>query len=722
MKCIKKHFKAYCEQIEQRTGISLYWSVDNSLHCIKKLEKMTAKSVQTFDFSTLYTNLPLKCIADSLEELIIKMFKNSGRNYILVNTFYERVFWSDSPKNGYKVFTLDKIIASLQWILFNTYVRFGKKLFRQEKGIPMGGNCSPLIADLYLSWLEYKYMKNLMKADFAQAKKLSSNSRYIDDIITPNITNFLDIASSIYPKELPLEINSINYLHDSFLDLDISIKDDKFITKIYHKIDLFNFEVISYPFPDSNIPCQVGYNTFLSQLIRFSRVCTLAVDFAFRTKLIYDKLVDRGYEKIGLRKYFIRFCCIASDRVCSYGYYNFSEFFDFCIAFVADEVNESCTINNAQTQNDKITSTAEQHIVHSNSVTTVDVTSGNNNNNLMTQNDKITSTEQHIMQTNHVTSVDVTSGSNNNNLIAPTKPVPLKNIGNTCYLNASLQILFMFNQVFNFGYWVTSDVDYSQLSLYDSKKYLAFKKFLDLLTFENMNEKKLQDFVSAICGIDNFFNVGTQKDAHEAFLKLFGIFDTGISAVLPNHASINDTFMQGLYKKTKTCTKCKNTTLIFDPFAEIRIFPGSNVDKAITEAVKDDILECFCLHCNSENRHLISRTVYDHPRVLLVLVDRYTQSSSYARHRRNCSKLGLKYTLDLHGERYKLAGTIKHLGTSVSSGHYIACVWRHNTWYICNDSVVQKMESLPEQCGDTYLLFFIKQFGSETEGPSYCCF
>ena len=113
MKCIKKHFMAYCEQIHQRTGISVYWSVDNSLQCIKKLDKLTATSVHTFDFSTLYTNLPLKSIEDALQQLVIKMFKNSGRNYILVNTFYKNAFWSDSPKNGYKVFTLDKVIASL---------------------------------------------------------------------------------------------------------------------------------------------------------------------------------------------------------------------------------------------------------------------------------------------------------------------------------------------------------------------------------------------------------------------------------------------------------------------------------------------------------------------------------------------------------------------------------------------------------------------------------
>ena len=191
----------------------------------------------------------------------------------------------------------------------------------------MGGNCSPLIADLYLSWLEYMYVLDTMKSNFTLAKQLSSNSRYIDDIITPNTTNFLDFASSIYPKELPLEMSSNNSLHDSFLDLDITVKNNKFITKIYHKVDLFNFEVISYPFPDSNIPCHVGYNTFLSQLIRFSRVCSLVEDFAFRTRLIYDKLANRGYDAALLRKYFIRFGCMMSDRVCSWGYHNFTTFF-----------------------------------------------------------------------------------------------------------------------------------------------------------------------------------------------------------------------------------------------------------------------------------------------------------------------------------------------------------------------------------------------------------
>ena len=50
----------------------------------------------------------------------------------------------------------------------------------------MGGNASPFIADLYLSWCEYCYMTKIVKTDYAMAKLLSYNWRYFDDICTVN--------------------------------------------------------------------------------------------------------------------------------------------------------------------------------------------------------------------------------------------------------------------------------------------------------------------------------------------------------------------------------------------------------------------------------------------------------------------------------------------------------------------------------------------------------
>ena len=68
--------------------------------------------------------------------------------------------------------------------------------------------------------------------------------------------------------------------------------------------------------------------------------------------------------------------------------------------------------------------------------------------------------------------------------------------------------------------------------------------------------------------------------------------------------------------------------------------------------------------------------------------------------------------LDVHGQRYKISGSVKHLGTSVDSGHYIACVERNGSWYTCNDLVVHRIKTFPEQSCDVYLLFYLKYFGS----------
>ena len=72
----------------------------------------------------------------------------------------------------------------------------------------MGGNASPLIADLFLLTLEFKFIKSLVdsknKHNLLLATTLSNNSIFIDDILVCNSNNFKDIAKQIYPNSIPL--------------------------------------------------------------------------------------------------------------------------------------------------------------------------------------------------------------------------------------------------------------------------------------------------------------------------------------------------------------------------------------------------------------------------------------------------------------------------------------------------------------------------------------
>ena len=224
------------------------------------------------DFSTLYTNLPLDVIYGSLKSLINKLFANSKSIAIFVNSYRKNAFWSNgSSYPGYREYTIDKPLEALESIIFNTYIQFNDTVFKQLLDIPMGENASPFNADLYLSWCKYCNVTKSTKTDYNLAKRLSYNCRYLDDICTKNLKDFRTISKDIYDNTLILEGSTCSYKRDNFLDLYIRVIDDKFVTGIYHKVDDFNFEVISYPFPDSNIHSSLRYSTFYSQQIRFHR-------------------------------------------------------------------------------------------------------------------------------------------------------------------------------------------------------------------------------------------------------------------------------------------------------------------------------------------------------------------------------------------------------------------------------------------------------------------
>ena len=74
---------------------NLFWVIENSQPLIDKLDvintRKKAKEVSTFDFSTLYTNLPHDDLLRVLNEIIYFTSDDGNRNYIEVNEY--RVCW-----------------------------------------------------------------------------------------------------------------------------------------------------------------------------------------------------------------------------------------------------------------------------------------------------------------------------------------------------------------------------------------------------------------------------------------------------------------------------------------------------------------------------------------------------------------------------------------------------------------------------------------------------
>ena len=265
--------------------VKIYFGLlNNSGEILNKLKSrgFLASGLSTYDFSTLYTTLPHNLIKDKLTELIEQTFNREGSFYLACN-IKNAFFTSEQPKR-YELWSCQKMCDALHYLLDNIFISFGSKLYRQIVGIPMGTNCAPLVADLFLFCYERDFMLSLSdnnQADIIEAFK--SSSRYLDDLLNIDNPYFEQMVGQIYPTDLQLDKANSSDTEAPFLDLNLSITIGIVSSKIYDKQDDFNFEIVNFPFLDGDVPRSPSYGVYISQLIRFARVCSNVDDFNNRS-------------------------------------------------------------------------------------------------------------------------------------------------------------------------------------------------------------------------------------------------------------------------------------------------------------------------------------------------------------------------------------------------------------------------------------------------------
>ena len=174
----------------------------------------------------------------------------------------------------------------------NIYIRFVTKLYRQTVGIPMDTNCAPLVADLFLFCYERDFMKDLSSDNQADViKAFNSTSRYLADLLNIDNSYFEGMVNQIYPSELQLNKANTSGTDAPFLDLHRSISNGFVSSKIYHKRDDFDFDIVNFPFLDVDVPRRPSYGVYISQLKRLARVCSHVDDFNTRNKCLTAKLL-----------------------------------------------------------------------------------------------------------------------------------------------------------------------------------------------------------------------------------------------------------------------------------------------------------------------------------------------------------------------------------------------------------------------------------------------
>jgi hypothetical protein len=263
-------------------------------------KNITITSANAFDFSTLYTKLPHEVIEKSMFTLVDKLFNNQVDKYIAVtnNTFKPKIFYTSKTGN-WNLYSKEDVKNLIHTIITESYITIGNTILRQNSGIPMGGNASPLIADLTLSMLEFQYLnKNYVP-------KKTCLYRYIDDILSINY-NFNNIYSNIYPKEL--ELNCDMPKNDLLNYLDVTFKLHSHCTKIYNKVDVFQFDVIRAPDKQSCIHSQQINGIIMGQLIRYARITSEFNDWLASTVKLACQFNNKGHSRVNIMKAVCKFC------------------------------------------------------------------------------------------------------------------------------------------------------------------------------------------------------------------------------------------------------------------------------------------------------------------------------------------------------------------------------------------------------------------------------
>uniref|UniRef100_A0A2A4JTC6 Ubiquitin carboxyl-terminal hydrolase n=1 Tax=Heliothis virescens TaxID=7102 RepID=A0A2A4JTC6_HELVI len=311
----------------------------------------------------------------------------------------------------------------------------------------------------------------------------------------------------------------------------------------------------------------------------------------------------------------------------------------------------------------------------------------------------------------------------------------MQNVGNTCYLNSTLQALF---HVPAFANWLVMEVTHAEKCNQQEACVICGMRATLMATQKSGGAPiKPWQVYSKLRLICRHLTPGRQEDAHEFLRYLVEAMEKCYLNRFVNHDKLEqyskettplNQILGGYLRSTVRCLACHHLSTTYQHFEDLLldIRKHSTLDEALDSFFSRERLEDLGYKCEACNKKVSATKQFfieRAPMVLCIALKRFSLAggklSKHVQFRKKITLNKYMYNKSHQQLSYKLVSLVTHLGPSQNCGHYTAIGQAPNgNYYQFDDSCVRPLPLSAVLGTNAYIMFFEKDNAIEETSTS----